>query len=62
MDIEDTWPIEDYGEYKSPQNNLEKIKEYLSNTAVFNKELPDHNISEDYLKQTIRFLNELEDE
>jgi len=38
---------------------IRKIQEYIFNTANFNKELPDHNISERYLKQTVEFLNNL---
>jgi len=34
---------------------IRKMQEYIFNTA----ELPNYNISEDYLKQTITFLNEL---
>lgn len=40
---------------------LYKIREYLFNTGVWNKELPDYNISEEYMKQTLEFLNTLEE-
>jgi len=53
--------LEDCGEYKVPENNLDKIREYLFNTGVWNKELPDYNISEEYMKQTLEFLNTLEE-
>lgn len=41
---------------------LYKIREYLFNTGVWNKELPDYNISEEYIKQTLEFLNTLEND
>lgn len=34
------------------------MNEYIFNTATWQKELPSYNISEEYLKQTIKFLNE----
>jgi len=51
--------FEESGEYESPTDNIEKIKEYLFNTANFeNKEDP-FFISELYLKQTLKFLETL---
>lgn len=38
---------------------IRKMQEYIFNTAEFKPELPTYNISENYLKQTITFLNEL---
>lgn len=52
--------LDDCGEYVSPENNLDKIREYLFNTGVWNKELSDYNISEEYMKQILEFLNILE--
>lgn len=56
--IIDAW-LEDHN-FDLPKNNLDKIRQYLFNTGVWNKELPDYNISEEYMKQTLEFLNTLE--
>lgn len=49
----------DRKEAKYCGKTIRKIQEYIFNTAEFKTELPNYNISEDYLKQTVTFLNEL---
>lgn len=46
--------IDIFSEAKYCGKTIRKIEEYLFNTAEFG-----NNINEDYLKQTIRFLNNL---
>lgn len=38
---------------------IRKIQEYLFNTAIYNEKRLHYNITENYLKQTVHFLNEL---
>jgi len=51
--------MKDRKEAKYCGETIRKMQEYIFNTAEFKTELPNYNISEDYLKQTITFLNEL---
>jgi len=49
----------DRKEAKYCGKTIRTIQEYLFNTAIYNEKRPHSNITEDYLKQTIIFLNEL---
>ncbi len=51
--------ISERKEAKYCGETIRTVQEYLFNTAIFNENRPHCNISEEYLQQTIKFLNKL---